>query len=119
VPKPWYFPFQVCAWKLKLMKYKYMMWILSCLTCLVLWLLKFVSVYAFFIFQLSYWYENSNYKPHFDTDGKRNGVNNSDVYEAEPSNLPAGIQIKHLRKVVQKLCMSFRFDDTRSWISSA
>lgn len=77
-----------------------MIWISSCFTCLVLWLLKFVSVYVFFIFQRSYWCENSGYKPYFDTVGKRTDVNNADVYEVEPSNLPAGIQIKHLRKVV-------------------
>jgi hypothetical protein len=51
------------------------------------------------MFQISYWCENSDYNPLFETVGQNSNVNSPDVYEAEPHNLPAGIQIKHLRKV--------------------
>ncbi|XP_023714575.1 ATP-binding cassette sub-family A member 3 isoform X4 [Cryptotermes secundus] len=52
----------------------------------------------YFPVQLSYWCENSDYNPYFETVGQKTNVNSPDVYEAEPRNLPAGIQIKHLRK---------------------
>ncbi|GFG32765.1 hypothetical protein Cfor_06296 [Coptotermes formosanus] len=52
----------------------------------------------YFPFQPSYWCENSCHKPHYDTVENQGDASRSDVCESEPSHLPAGVQIKHLRK---------------------
>lgn len=52
----------------------------------------------YFPIQKSYWCGKKNV-PHFITN---NDARHSDLYETEPKNLPAGIQIKHLTKIFEK-----------------
>lgn len=56
----------------------------------------------YFPFQPSFWCENSHYEPYFDTAENRSDDDRSNVCETEPSHLPAGVRIKHLRKVYNK-----------------
>ncbi|XP_069685343.1 phospholipid-transporting ATPase ABCA3-like isoform X4 [Periplaneta americana] len=56
----------------------------------------------YFPFKLSYWCGDKSTIPYFETMGQTADINNPDVYETEPSYLPAGIQIKHLRKKFKK-----------------
>jgi hypothetical protein len=71
------------------------------------------SVFVYFIFQPSYWCENSYSKPYFDTIANESDDDNSGICETEPSHLPAGIKIKHLRKVM------FKYNDTKTSVLSA
>lgn len=59
----------------------------------------------YFPFTRTYWCGNSHYAA-FESDD--NGIPESDIYEREPANLKAGIQIKNLRKVFKNKKVAVR-----------
>ncbi|KAJ4444283.1 hypothetical protein ANN_06075, partial [Periplaneta americana] len=93
VPKPWYFPFKVSILRILLFFMVVELGLSRRELRVLLTLNKNCS------FQLSYWCGDKSTIPYFETMGQTADINNPDVYETEPSYLPAGIQIKHLRKM--------------------